>query len=148
KGNNLITGSDPLNGDDIYKFNSGKLMALGGMLGQKDLAEKKEGLAALQESMLQTAEEFSLDPISLSEGNIKKAKKGAKIKKAAPGDNIPSNPILGTIQTAVQKAASKHGLNIDILWKLINKESGGNINAVSNKDARGVMQLLPSTAKI
>jgi len=47
----------------------------------------------------------------------------------------------------VQQTALAHGLDPDLIDLVIRMESGYNPRAVSPKGARGVMQLLPSTAK-
>ncbi len=47
----------------------------------------------------------------------------------------------------INAAAAKHGLDPDLIKAVIAKESGGNTTAVSKKDASGLMQLMPATAK-
>lgn len=49
----LITKSDPYDKFERLKFNSGMLMAKGASLKQQDLTQAKEGLALLQQSMLE-----------------------------------------------------------------------------------------------
>jgi hypothetical protein len=44
------------------------------------------------------------------------------------------------------KAGHAHNLDVDLLASLVNAESGGNVRAVSPVGARGLMQLMPSTA--
>jgi soluble lytic murein transglycosylase-like protein len=44
------------------------------------------------------------------------------------------------------KAGHAHNLDVDLLASLVNAESGGNPHAVSPVGARGLMQLMPSTA--
>lgn len=44
-------------------------------------------------------------------------------------------------------AAKRHSLNPQVVAALIHAESAGNPHAVSNKGARGLMQLMPSTAE-
>jgi len=55
-------------------------MMKGGDMGQQQMAEKKADLSALQKAMLDTADEFNIDPLHLSNGKIRKAKKGAYVK--------------------------------------------------------------------
>jgi hypothetical protein len=43
-------------------------------------------------------------------------------------------------------AGSEHNLDVDLLASLVKAESGGNVRAVSRAGARGLMQLMPSTA--
>ena len=45
------------------------------------------------------------------------------------------------------KAGHEHNLDVDLLASLVKAESGGNAHAVSRAGARGLMQLMPSTAK-
>jgi soluble lytic murein transglycosylase-like protein len=44
------------------------------------------------------------------------------------------------------KAGGEHNLDVDLLASLVKAESGGNAHAVSRAGARGLMQLMPSTA--
>jgi len=45
------------------------------------------------------------------------------------------------------KAGNEHNLDVDLLASLVKAESGGNSRAVSRAGARGLMQLMPATAK-
>lgn len=45
------------------------------------------------------------------------------------------------------KAGHEHNLDADLLASLVRAESGGNAHAVSRVGARGLMQLMPATAK-
>jgi soluble lytic murein transglycosylase-like protein len=44
------------------------------------------------------------------------------------------------------RAGHEHNLDVDLLASLVKAESGGNARAVSRTGARGLMQLMPSTA--
>lgn len=46
------------------------------------------------------------------------------------------------------KAGEKHGVDPGLLRSIAQAESGGRTNAVSSKGARGIMQLMPGTAKM
>lgn len=72
---------------DKLRFSSGKAMLEGSNMKLKNIAEKKQLASLIQDAILQTAEEFKLDSGELAKGNIKKAKKGAKI--AQDGTDIP-----------------------------------------------------------
>ncbi len=50
-------------------------------------------------------------------------------------------------ETAVAKMAKKNGLHASLIWSVIRQESGFNMQAVSRTGARGLMQLMPGTAK-
>jgi soluble lytic murein transglycosylase-like protein len=47
----------------------------------------------------------------------------------------------------LNKAGREHNLDVDLLASLVKAESGGNAHAVSPAGARGLMQLMPGTAK-
>jgi hypothetical protein len=47
----------------------------------------------------------------------------------------------------LNKAGHEHNLDVDLLASLVKAESGGNVRAVSPAGARGLMQLMPGTAK-
>lgn len=47
----------------------------------------------------------------------------------------------------LSKAGQAHNLDVDLLASLVKAESGGNAHAVSRAGARGLMQLMPATAK-
>lgn len=86
KGSDLVNESNPANKFGQLAFNAGRVMMQGGQMGQADLANKKERLAALQKDMLDMASSHGLDPFEMSKGKMKKAKKGASIE----GDPIPA----------------------------------------------------------
>jgi soluble lytic murein transglycosylase-like protein len=46
----------------------------------------------------------------------------------------------------LSEAGHQHNLDVDLLASLVKAESGGNTRAVSRAGARGLMQLMPSTA--
>jgi soluble lytic murein transglycosylase-like protein len=47
----------------------------------------------------------------------------------------------------LEKAGSEHNVDEDLLASVVKAESGGNARAVSRTGARGLMQLMPGTAK-
>ncbi|HEX3129807.1 MAG TPA: lytic transglycosylase domain-containing protein [Thermoanaerobaculia bacterium] len=53
----------------------------------------------------------------------------------------------GPYGALIYEAAKKHQVNPRLVAALIRQESAGNVQAVSHKGARGLMQLMPATAK-
>lgn len=51
------------------------------------------------------------------------------------------------LPSAVKQATEGTGVNAQLLYRIIQAESGGNPNAVSKSGAQGVMQLMPGTAR-
>jgi soluble lytic murein transglycosylase-like protein len=47
----------------------------------------------------------------------------------------------------IRKAAGKYGVDVDLVFSVVAAESNFNPKAVSRRNARGLMQLLPETAK-
>jgi soluble lytic murein transglycosylase-like protein len=68
----------------------------------------------------------------------------ARSALAAP--TAKSNAASG-IDQAVQQIAAEHALSADLVHSMIKVESNYNARAVSPKGARGLMQLVPSTAR-
>lgn len=92
RGSELVNNSSPSNKFEQLSFNAGRAMMAGGMVGHKDLAEKKENLAFLQRAMLDTADEYGLDAQHMSKGKVKKAKGGTYIPFAEDGLTTSGDP--------------------------------------------------------
>lgn len=58
-----------------------------------------------------------------------------------------SDPTRVELHSAISKSSSKHGVDPELIEALIAIESGFNTHAISPKGARGLMQLMPATAK-
>jgi soluble lytic murein transglycosylase-like protein len=67
----------------------------------------------------------------------------------APGQKKPvteANLSPADLREMLAEAGHEHNLDIDLLASVVKAESGGNAHAVSRAGARGLMQLMPSTA--
>ncbi|WP_373706933.1 transglycosylase SLT domain-containing protein, partial [Neisseria dentiae] len=49
-------------------------------------------------------------------------------------------------QHLVEKHAAAQGLDANLVWAVMARESGGNRYALSHKNARGLLQVIPPTA--
>lgn len=61
--------------------------------------------------------------------------------------NFSSDELLRLLRF-IYKTSIENGVNPEIIFYMANTESGWNPNAISNKNAMGLLQILPSTAKI
>jgi hypothetical protein len=77
-------------------------------------------------------------------------------RSAAKGSALPRTPIPPTttpltpseIHQLLTRAGALHNIDADLLASVVQAESGGNALAVSRAGARGLMQLMPSTASL
>jgi soluble lytic murein transglycosylase-like protein len=60
--------------------------------------------------------------------------------------NAPASAAAGSLADIIHAAATRHGVDEKLITSVIAAESNFNPKAVSRKQARGLMQLLPSTA--
>jgi soluble lytic murein transglycosylase-like protein len=87
-----------------------------------------------------TAFETVPDPPALPEA--RESAPNASHQATADGRLSPAD--LGEM---LAKAGHEHNLDVDLLASLVKAESGGNAHALSPAGARGLMQLMPGTAK-
>lgn len=66
----------------------------------------------------------------------------------SPADNGPAEPDNSQVDipSLIETTANKYGVPVELALAMIDQESGGNTNAVSPKQARGLGQLMPATA--
>lgn len=65
----------------------------------------------------------------------------------APPEPVKANAAKPVdINEVIRQVSQRSRLDADFIASVIRAESGGNTNAVSNKGARGLMQLMPGTA--
>jgi len=109
KGVELVNNNDSSDPFDQLAFNSGKAMMMGGDLKLRTIAERKMDAAAVQNAILDTAEEYGLESDSLARGNMKQAKFGGKFsagdmfkpggkKSKAPKSKAPISDLQSFIQ--------------------------------------------------
>jgi len=70
----------------------------------------------------------------------------AVIPSANPYANPGAKLSPADLAEMLAKAGDEHNLDVDLLASLVKAESGGNARAISRTGARGLMQLMPSTA--
>lgn len=91
KGLSLINDTEVKSPFDKLKVSSGEAMLIGTDMKLKDIAEKKKTASLVQNAILETADELGLKPNELSNGKIKKARRGMKIAQdSIPSDELPS----------------------------------------------------------
>lgn len=71
----------------------------------------------------------------------------AAVSKASLSSNQDALLSAAELGEMLAKAGHEHNLDADLLASLVRAESGGNAHAVSRVGARGLMQLMPATAK-
>jgi hypothetical protein len=122
KGLNLVKlFEDPSDKMDKLSFNTGKVMLQGGLMEKNNIDRKKENLANLQNAILK----------SVNKSRASNMESGGEI----PYANI------------IERVSKEKGVDPEIIKKLIFQESGGKTSARSSKNALGIMQMIPETAK-
>jgi hypothetical protein len=71
------------------------------------------------------------------------------IMRMEPEESFPPNPppVEPPLEVSIQEAAARHQLDADLLASVIAVESRFDARAVSPKNARGLMQLMPATSE-
>lgn len=109
-----------INPQDLLTFEAEKANMIGANMNLKDIAKKKQDLAALQSAINDTAEEYGLVADDLVKGKVKQAKKGSSIKKAQDGSSIAEmrafKPTLGNLpQIEPFSTAAKEDGKFDLM---------------------------------
>jgi soluble lytic murein transglycosylase-like protein len=77
---------------------------------------------------------------------IAPAPSASNINTTSPAASAGARLSEADLGEMLARAGQEHNLDVDLLSSLIKAESGGNAHAVSHAGARGLMQLMPSTA--
>ncbi len=95
-----------INPQDLLTFEAEKANILGANMKLKDIAKKKQDLAALQSAINDTAEEYGFEADALAKGKVKKAQKGTNVKREEIKPiNIPTSVDMEALRDAVRKRA-------------------------------------------
>jgi hypothetical protein len=94
KATELVNNANPNDPFDQLSLNAGKAMIMGANLKLKDIADKKQKAAMVQNAILDTAEEFGVESDGLAKGKLRAIKDpaigrdGKKLKKGQSGLNL------------------------------------------------------------
>lgn len=137
KSTDLVLNNNPYDPYSSLSFNTGSVLQDAVDQKSEVLKDKKEQLADMQQFILDLSETTGKKPEKIA----KTFAKGGTLSSYKDGGNI------GRYKAALRRAAILNDLNPDILVKLSGVESGYNPKAVSPKNALGIMQFTPETAK-
>jgi hypothetical protein len=113
---NNANGTDPF---DQLSLNAGKAMIMGANLKLKDIADKKQKAAMVQNAILDTAAEFGVESDGLAKGKLRPikdpsiGKDGKKLKKAQVGWHPEWNDAQGTTTPPYQGIPMLTAINAD-----------------------------------
>jgi soluble lytic murein transglycosylase-like protein len=66
---------------------------------------------------------------------------------AAPAAAPPAPSSTASVNELLARAGAQHNIDVELLASVVKAESGGHPDAVSRAGARGLMQLMPATAR-
>lgn len=90
---------------------------------------------------------MTLPPVRVRAQLIEDARTGRQRAQPRTTRPVPAAPDDAALLWLVDQAARRHALDMDLLLALIRQESGFDPQAVSRAGARGLMQLMPATAR-
>src|SRR6201981_3227597 len=115
-------------------------------------------MARADYAVLRSGVRLHITGFETSGGRVRLTVEGGSVEVAAteivsiePEDVFPSRPTIaplpdGPYAELIRAAAEKHGVDENLIHRMILVESNFNPKAVSRKSALGLMQLLPETA--
>jgi hypothetical protein len=107
KSSDLIELADTNNPFDQLTMNAGRANLMGANMKLKDIANKKQNAAAVQNAILDTAQERGIESDALAQGKIKPMKQsdmgkfGKKLAKAQKGVNAPKEKFIDLPEVTV-----------------------------------------------
>jgi hypothetical protein len=120
---------------------SGKFDGLFQILGRiKQIDRRMDSLAGIESP----EETSSVDDLKL-EGSLSELGSFSEVMSGIR-KNLPPRANNWVVEDAVKQASKETGVDLDLIKAVMQQESGGNSNAVSSAGAKGLMQLIDSTA--
>lgn len=110
----------------------------------------KQGSLGLADMIVKQLELNGIDNPSIDELKNLKNDSWRIDNRFIPSTNTNNKPISSNIHKwddLIEKAGSEHGVDSNLIRAIITQESGGNPYAVSQAGAKGLMQLMDSTAQ-
>ncbi len=93
------------------------------------------------------ATKISRNPVTVEPSKAEKVVNGLPSAiSTGTRPEIQTDPILSKYGKIIEKASKKHGVNSQLIYSVIKAESSGRADAVSSKGAKGLMQLMDTTA--
>jgi len=129
---------DMLMDEYATKASSGKGLGLSDLVYRSLLQDKTQAAAYASKVREYKANKEMGKVLSYTQGNFGDMRQ-YKINESVDAKMLKLEP-------AIQAAAEKHGVDANLIKAVIRQESGGNPYAVSKAGAKGLMQLLDSTA--
>lgn len=104
--------------------------------------------ASFTEQISRVAADTELKPINQPQHLLRGARRYAPPQFSKPKDiTTEQAQRLAKYAPLIQEAAAKHNVPVELICGVILQESGGNARATSPAGAKGLMQLMPATAR-